>query len=87
MNELLRSFSAECGQTFSATLSPGLHHSGEARKSAKFSSPVELLHNYLKENCGEARKTCFSASPYKEASLLEKVGLHRPAAPFGGLAA
>lgn len=36
---------------------------GEAQKSAIFSSPGGLLHNCFSEHYGEARFSCFSASP------------------------
>jgi len=41
----------------------GLLQPGEARKSAIFASPVELLHNWFERHYGEARFACFSASP------------------------
>lgn len=49
---------------------------GEARKSAIFASPVELLHNCFEGHYGEARFACFSASPPTEW-LPSGEGRHR----------
>jgi len=69
-NDLLRP-SPGPSPAFSTILEKPLLHNyfgellqpGEARKSAIFASPVELLHNCFSAHYGEARFACFSASP------------------------
>lgn len=86
-NDLLQP-SPGASPSFSKTLlrlleKPLLHNyfgellqTGEARKSAIFASPVELLHNCFEGHYGEARFACFSASPPTEW-LPSGEGRHR----------